>query len=422
MVIRRRKGLTGQFAPRALGAVLAAVALVGTGCSSDGLRAGDAATIGEGSVAQIAIDGGEWEAVEGGTRVPEGAQVKAAEGETVLDFGDAVLRLAPGSVAVVDKGGIELSDGEALVEGSGLDVVLGDTTVAANGSVRVSSGLSSRVGVYEGTAVVRRPAQRREVTALRELDLAPFRLAATADPLQYLERDPWDAEFLGDAIAFDDEAARLARGIDVEIGRAPLRPGFYATFAGDQVVRHLDTAARVQRRGAFGPPSDVLLTVFVSQAVSGPLGPSVQRVAALRGAGARWGLITMELDVAGDRVVAAIDQLGERRLATAADAAAVVTGVRGAARRASGDAATGDRAVAVDTTDPQPPPDDPMVNNPTPDDGPGDGPGDDGPDDGPGDDEDTVTQVGADVVTSVGGGEDADGKSPVDGLQLPQLP
>ena len=434
MVIRRTMGLTGQIAPRALAAVLIVLGLVGTGCSSEGLRSGDAATVADGSTAQVAVGGEEWQAFEACQQVPEGARVRADGGETVLRFRNGAVRLAAGSTAVVTRDGIELSEGDALIDGvGGLAATLADTTVVGDGTFRVSSGLSSRVAVYSGTATVSRPSQSRDVPALRELDLSAFRLAATADPLQYHGADAWDQELLGEAIAFDGEAARLTGGIDIEIGRAPLKPRFYSRFAGDEVVRFLDEAATVRRRGAFGPPSDVLLTIFVSRAAAGSLGRSVQHVAALRDAGAKWGLITLDLKVASDQVVAAFDGLGNRRLATAARDAAVTPRARQVAARAASDATaagTAEVAGAAGTTTSLSSGSTGGGSTTTPPaggsgGGGGTGGGGTGGGGGGGGGGNTVEQVVSDVVTAVEdptGGDDPGSKSPVEGVKVPQLP
>lgn len=433
MVIRRRIGLTAQIAPRALATVLVVLALVATGCSSDGLGAGEAATVADGSVALVAVDGETWESFDAGARVPDGASVRAEGAEAALHFRDgAAVRLAPGSTGVVREDGIELGNGEVLVDGTGgLAAVVGDTTVSGDALFRVSGGLSSRVGVYSGTATVARPSQSRDVPALRQLELSSFRLAATADPLRYRDADDWDQEFLGEAIAFDGEAARLANGIDIEIGRSPLRPRFYAQFAGRGVVRFLDEAATVQRRGAFGPPSDVLLTVFVSRAAAAPLGRSVQHVTALRDAGAKWGLILLDLDVNSDKVIAGIDRLGDRRLATAAEDAAVPRNVERAANAAGGAASGNPDGTDVasnagdDATSTTGSGGGTGSSTPPPGGGGGGGGEDDDGGGGGGDgDSDTVNDVVSEVITAVEpvSGGDPGGKDPVNGVEVPELP
>ncbi|HVM19011.1 MAG TPA: hypothetical protein VM307_03520, partial [Egibacteraceae bacterium] len=271
--------------------------LLAAGCSGgDGLRAGDAATVAEGSAAEV-FTADRWEPLDAGASVVDGARVRANQTEAELSLRGGSVRLAPGAAAVVRPDRVELERGDVLSDG--VDVVVGDTTVSGDGLFRASTGLASRVAVYTGAARVVRPSQERQVPALRQLDLAAFRLAAVADPLRYREGDPWDLELLAEALAFDAEAARLSRGIELELGSDPLRPRVYRRFAEPTVVSVLASTAAEARGPAFGPPSDVLLTMFVAQAAAGdtPVHNVVRRVADLRDDGARWGLIAVELDV-----------------------------------------------------------------------------------------------------------------------------
>ena len=316
MVIHRRTGWTGHIAPRTLLAVLFVVSLAATGCSSDDeLGAGDAATVGRGSVAEYAIDGGTWTTREAGEVIPAGAQVRATGKQLRLTFREGSVRLSADAVATLAADRVTLERGEALIDSDGgLGATLDDTTLDGAAQYRVTSGLAARVGVYRGEVAVARPAQQRTVRALRELDISDFRLAATPRPLQYREADAWDQELLATAIAFDGEAARLSRGLDLELGTRPQPASFYRQFAPARVVSVLSNAVSADR---IGPPSDVLLTVFVARAAGSGAPASVRRVAGLRSDGARWGLIATELDVASERVVAAIDGLGSRSLALA---------------------------------------------------------------------------------------------------------
>ena len=300
--------------------MLFVVSLAAAGCSSeDGLDAGDAATVAAGFVAEVAVDGADWSPIEGGEAIPDGAQVRTAGDELRLTFRDGNARLSPDAQATLTADRITVELGEVLINSDGdLGAAVDDTTVTGAALYRLSSGLAARVGVYRGEVAVRRPAQERTVAALRELDIADFRLATSATPLQYGDSDSWDQELLADAIAFDGEAARLQRGMDLELGTRPLAPTFYREFASAAAVPVLASVAPQSVGRRFGPPSAVLLTVFVARAASGEtFDAAVSSVTGLRRDGARWGLIALELDVASDRVVAAIDRLGNRSLALA---------------------------------------------------------------------------------------------------------
>lgn len=317
MVIRRRTGWAGQIAPRALLAVLLVVGLLASGCSSDdGLEAGEAATVAEGSTVKYALESDPWTDLDAGGVVPDGARVRPVGGEARLTFRGGTVRLSADAIATLANERVTLERGEALVASTGgLSAASEDTTITGEATYRLDTGLAARVGVYRGEVAVARPAQERAVPALRQLDLAEVRLARRPTPLRYIRSDAWDRELLGDAIAFDAEAGNLVRGMDVEFGTDPLPARFYRRFAGRAAVPALASAADVSQGRKFGPPSDVLLTFFVADAAGGPRVDTIRHVAGLRSAGARWGLIAVDLDVPGDAVVAAIDRLDNRELA-----------------------------------------------------------------------------------------------------------
>ena len=413
MVIHRRTGRTTQIALRPLAAVLFCIALIATGCSSsDGLKAGDAATFVEGFSGEVSVDGGDWEAREDGDAVPEGARVRATDSEVRLALRDGTARLAPGAAATLTQDAVQLERGDLLLDSDGgLRATVGDTEIVAGGTVRLASGLAASVGVYEGNATVRRPAQEREVAALRQLDLAAFRLAPSGEPLRYSSADAWDQELLGEAIAFDGEVARLARGMEIEFGTRPKPRAFYREFAGRQALPVLSDAAPVSRGRSFGPPSDVLLTMFVAQTIArGNLTDTIRQVAQLRAAGARWGLISVELDVASDALVAAVDELDSDRLDLAERAPETAQGTAVAVADTDGDAGGGGRTpggAATGGTGSTPTGGETSSGGTTQPSG-GDGKGGEGDGDGDGDgggdpdeEPEPVEEVVSDVVTTV---------------------
>lgn len=317
MVIRRPSGCTAHFAPRPLVAVLCVVAVLAAGCSSgDDLGAGDAATVADGSTAEFSTDGQQWTQRDAGEVIPADAQVRSVDDELGLQFRDGEVRLSPDAVATISATRVTLERGQALVDSDGaLTAAYDDATVAGAGQYRLAAGLASRVGVYSGDVVVRRPAQEQQVAALRQLDLSAFRLEPPT-PLQYRDSDVWDQQLLADAIAFDGEASRLAAGMDSQLGTRVRGLPFYRQFgARSAVLPVLTRLATVARNRRFGPPSDVLLPLFVAQAASGTIDDAAAAVGELRNAGAKWGLIALELDVRSQQVVAAIDLLGDRQLA-----------------------------------------------------------------------------------------------------------
>ena len=409
-------------------ALLLVLALVSAGCSGDSsLGAGDAATVGEGSTVEFSVDGGEWVERVAGEVIPSGAQVRAVDDEARLEFRAGTARLSELSSATVTADRITVQRGHVLVDSRGsFGGAFEDTTVSGKALYRLVGGLAPRVGVYRGAVTVQRPAQKRAVAALRQVDLAAVRLD-TPDPLRYRPTDAWDAELLGAAIAFDGEAARLSNGMDRQLGDDPRPARFYRRFVTQNNVVSLLTDA-----APASPPADVLLPLFVAQAAPGALRTALQDVTSLRASGARWGLIALELDVASRQVVAAIDALGDDQLvATARDTERQARGaergneVRTASADTSGagtEVAAGDDTTSTGSSDPgdTDPGDDPV--DPTDPTLPGGGGGKDpeppGPTDPP-EPPNPVEEVVNEVVKTVETG--GEGGSTTD-VQLPDLP
>jgi hypothetical protein len=274
---------------------------------------------------------------------------------------------------------------------------------------------------------------------LRQMDLAAFRLAPAGEPLQYRAEDLWDQELLGEAIAFDGEVARLARGMQIEFGNRPQPASFYREFAGRRAVPVLASTAPRTRGRAFGPPSDVLLTMFVAQTIGqGRLVDTIRKVADLRAAGARWGLIAVEFDVASDALVAAVDGLDSERLALAERAPATAQGTTFTGATADTEAAaagsSGGTTAAGGTTTGTP--SQPSGSSSGGSSGGGSGGSGGGDDDTPPPDDEepqNVEKVVSDVVGAVGGGDsddddddepdDKDSSSPLPkSLRVPAIP
>lgn len=303
---------------KALLAALLTLALLATGCSS--ARLGGAAgrvTAGETVMIQ---QGDGWRAVGAGDSVPDGARVRTGLAAARLDLERGELWLGSSATVRLRGDTVEVERGEVVLHSRGATMTWQTVELTGAAVYRLSPGASPRVGVYEGAVTVRRPGEERVLPALRQLGLASRRLAAEPDPLFYATDDAWDRELLPKAIAFDEEVAALASGIDREYGVAPQPADFYNSFAAvpPQTVPVLAATARqAGADGSFGPPSDALVTLFVSAAVSGArnvtIEEAVRDVAADRELGARWGLIAMERGIGLPELAAAVDLARERR-------------------------------------------------------------------------------------------------------------
>jgi hypothetical protein len=322
--------------------LLAVLALVAAACTDADLDSGDAARVVSGSGLLVA-SGGDW--VEAGEDdvIAEGARVRTGREEVRLELRAGEAWLAAGSAALVRRDHVELVRGDLLIaSGGSLGSSWAGVSVSGPGVYRLTPGFAARLGVYRGDVILERPGERVMVSSLRQADLSVRRLATEGAPLAYRHDDAWDRTLLAPAIAFDAEAARLTRGMDREFGTAPQTADFYRGFAAVDAaaVPVLARTARLVDADRFGPASDALLTLFLAQAAATQSGRGVtamaERIAALRAAGARWGLVATELDVTAARFLAAVDLSPAGSLTTAREivAAQPAPGQPAPARRA----------------------------------------------------------------------------------------
>lgn len=304
-----------------LAVVLCGVALLAPACTGRGLG-GDAATVTAAADLQAATDRG-WTAAGRGETLAEGARVRTLDGEARLEFRHGEIWLGPATRVAVHRDRVRLLAGDLVVLSSGsLTGVWDGVEVAGDAAFRLAAGVTPRVAVYAGEVTVSRPGEQRVYPRLRQADLSSARLPREPEPLRYHADDLWDRRLLASAIAFDAEAGRLARGMDREFGTAPRARAFYTGFAAvaDAVLPVLRDAARSSPgAGRFGPPSDVLLTLFVAEAVAARHDLEPARVAreltSLRERGARWGLVAVAYDVTAAELAAVVDLDRDRRVA-----------------------------------------------------------------------------------------------------------
>lgn len=279
-----------------------------------GLPPGVAAEVLNGDALEAAGQKG-WVPIAVGDEVNDGARIRTGGTEVRLRLRGGQVWLSPEAAARIHNDHVDLVRGEALVTSDGgVDARWTDVQVSGEGVFRVTPGVNPRVAVYAGQVRVRRPAESRAVAELEQLGLSARRLAVDPDPLAYQTVDRWDRELLGEAIAFDGEVARIARGIDVRYGRAPRPPEFYRGFAAvdEATVPMLASIARtVHLDGWFGPPSDTLVTLFVSEAVTAftprSLADAAGEVAQRRAEGARWGLVALHVGITASDFAEVVD-------------------------------------------------------------------------------------------------------------------
>ncbi|HWH32791.1 MAG TPA: hypothetical protein VNU01_08995, partial [Egibacteraceae bacterium] len=301
-----------------------AIALALAGCSTARLG-GAAGRLTQGETVMVQ-QGDGWRALAAGDSVPDGARVRTGLETARLELQRGELWLGHSATVRLRGDDVEVERGEIVLHSQGARASWQAVEVTGEGVFRLAPGASPRVGVYAGEVTVARPGEQRRLPALRQLGLAARRLPAEPDPLYYDTGDDWDRELLPKAISFDEEVSRLARGIDREYGTDPQPADFYTSFTAvrpETVPVLAATARRADADGSFGPPSDALVTLFVSSAVAAAQGlaieDAVRRVADKRAVGARWGLIAVEEDIDVQRLAAAVDLARERRQIVAPD-------------------------------------------------------------------------------------------------------
>jgi hypothetical protein len=270
------------------------------------LRLGVSAQVVSGDTLETAGERG-WVRLGVGDDVPNGARLRTGHTEVRLKLRDGQIWLGPDAAARVFFQQVDLIRGEAMVvdpANGALSARWADVLVSGRGTFRLTPGVDPRVGVYAGSVLVRRPAESRPVEALEQLSLSTRRLPVNSAPLAYRATDPWDRELLGQAVAFDDEVERIARGIDVKFTSGVKPPEFYRAFKAvdDAIIPILRSTARtVTPKGHFGPPSDVLVTLFVAEAAAEathkPVSAAAVQTATWRAEGARWGLVAMRFGI-----------------------------------------------------------------------------------------------------------------------------
>jgi hypothetical protein len=217
--------------PRPALALLAVLALVASGCFGGDDLGGGAARMTAGGTLEIAVDDG-WSPATVGDPIPDGARVRTGAAEARLELRHGEVWLAPHSMAVVGTDLVDVIRGDLLVaSGGSLGGRWAEVEVDGTGVFRLTPGVTPVVRVYDGDLEVRRPGERRAVSGLRQLNLAASRLPSRAAPLLYDTTDPWDRALLPQAVAFDEEIRRIARGIDRQHGVDPQAADFYETFA-----------------------------------------------------------------------------------------------------------------------------------------------------------------------------------------------
>jgi hypothetical protein len=253
----------------------------------------------------------------GDHRLAAGDTVHMVTGGAVLDLpGDRsmLLRARGRSATVVKLGAVtDIVDGDAVVQaGGGAHFTAGDVDVRMGaGAARVQRGLSVTVAMYRGTASVRSAGRSLAggLPGLRQVSVpATGLLPRDPTPLVYddAKPDPWDLQFLGDAIDLGTRLDGRARGFTGQIGprarvdasllRRVLPPLTAESAFGDDLVAPTSS-----------PGESLVGAAIVVESGAGSFVARWNDVFTFRNDGARWGLVALDQKVKRDALLSRLD-------------------------------------------------------------------------------------------------------------------
>jgi len=308
--------------------VAAAAAVTMTRGGADGPARGEAIVTLDGT-ATVQRAGGDRETVtDERVHLRAGDRIRLDRGAADLTLADEVTmaaRAGDGAAAatVLTMGALPvLESGPLLVDApEGTRVAVGShastVTLGRRSAARLTRSTAVSVSVYEGSAQVASAGRRGDVGARRTADLVGPGEIGRPRPLDYRAEDAWDRRYLGVALAVDGSLRALVSG--ARAGRVD--PIAYARRVVATAPSDLAAAAVERLAGDRRPDLDRAIAVAVVAHAPEPFADAWERGMAFRDAGARWGLVVLELGADGD---AAVDQL----LAGLDDAPVLPPGVR----------------------------------------------------------------------------------------------
>lgn len=280
---------------RALGALLAALALALVGCSDDDTPGADQARVEVDGSARVERTDGTTETLSGGETLAFGDTV------TMVD-GTAIVTLAGGQLyelrAGPDPSSIELGAapvvlaGDVLVAGGFPAQIRYDTmTLAAPGPLQVDASVPSAAS-YAGAARIDGAGPLDELSPLREVVLTA---SAVPEPLTFDGSDEWDRRYLGEAIAFGDRLEALARGYSADLPPGSRSASFYESVIPALASEREFGDDLLEDDRSVG---DTLVGAAIAvESQDGPFRARWREVFSFRDEGAAWGLVAIDQDV-----------------------------------------------------------------------------------------------------------------------------
>lgn len=280
-------------------------------CSDDDPKEGEAALRLNGS-AVVERQDGDTVTLDGDDTLRVGDQITVRQGDATLRLpGGTVLELrsardgADGTVLVMGPKPV-LEAGDLLVVADDeveLDVA-GTDVVVADGAARLGRGVGMSAGSYTAAIRLDSAGQQRVIPPLRQMQVATLGQPPTDPaPFTYRSSDPWDRRYLGDAIDLGARLEALSSGFTQS-----LRDGQGGTpaFFVDVLPGLADEAALTavdRERGA----GETLVGLAIADLGSrGPFADRWASILAFRDAGAAWGLVALDQEVAAGPLLASL--------------------------------------------------------------------------------------------------------------------
>ena len=308
------------------------------------------------------LDVGDRFSIEPGDSITTGAGGRA---ELRLE-GLRRVELAPDSMVIVtDTTAVEGRRGSLLASSGGTDGIsvrfgrVEGTTIDGRFRVDLGAG-SSRLGVYEGSAVISSPGESdASVDRYFQASVAGNDRVLESTPLVLDREDAWDRIHLSEVLALDERITKLGNGFSTQLGGARPGLGYFSGLTNGPVGFLRDYVDDE-------PVQDLVIGFAIAKNSPAPLGSTFTRAFEYRGQDGSWGLIAYILEAHENGLMA---ELGRTILDTGILAADVDDIGAGFGPDSEGTAAPvapgdeGDSATGPDTS-------------------PGGGGEDDGPDDG----------------------------------------
>ena len=169
-------------------------------------------------------------------------------------------------------------------------------------ALKASRAVGLSVGVYRGRSSLDSAGERRNLGALRRMEVAAAgELPQAPSPLRYLATDGWDRRFLGPAVALDGQLRSLLAGYRAASTGAPGASVRYLRSVLPALEGEASLARLVSGRRA---PDDVLVgAAIASLGEDGSFADRWRAVFSFHDDGATWGLVALDQAVPTDDVV-----------------------------------------------------------------------------------------------------------------------